>query len=99
MTTFQVLGKRVAMRGTDLVVMLMIAITPALHAQGYWQEITSPTTREVAEKFETPPRQYGAIHWAIWGGDLTQERITREFDALSKMGMYVVNLGPARGMP
>ena len=98
MTTFQVLGKRVAMRGTDLVVMLMIAITPALHAQAYWQEITSPTTREVAEKFETPPREYGAIHWAIWGGDLTQERITREFDALSKMGMYVVNLGPARGM-
>jgi hypothetical protein len=69
-----------------------------LLAQQPWQQITVPTTREVAANFLAPPREYGAIHWAIWGGPLTRERITSEFDALTKEGMYVVNFGPARGM-
>jgi hypothetical protein len=69
-----------------------------LLAQQPWQQITVPTTREVAANFLAPPREYGAIHWAIWGGPLTQERITTEFDALTKEGMYVANFGPARGM-
>jgi hypothetical protein len=44
------------------------------------------------------PREYGAIHWAIWGNELTQARIVQEFDQLVASGVYVVNLGPARGM-
>ncbi len=77
---------------------LTIALPMALIAQRSWQEITTPTIRDVAAHFRTPPREYGAIHWAIWGGQLTRERITRELDELSQLGMYVVNLGPARGM-
>jgi hypothetical protein len=77
---------------------LFIALPMALAAQQPWQQITNPSLSEVAANFKTPPREYGAIHWAIWGGDLTKERILREFDALDKTGMYVVNLGPARGM-
>jgi len=77
----------------------LLLIAPlTLSAQQPWQKITVPTTREVAANFPAPPREYGAIHWAIWGGPLTQERITSEFDALTKEGMYVVNFGPARGM-
>src|ERR1035437_9481277 len=49
-------------------------------------------------RFRTPPRQYGAIHWAIWGNELTQARIVSEFDQLVANGIYVVNLAPARGM-
>ena len=77
---------------------LMLLLPFTLFAQQPWQQITVPTTREVAANFLTPPREYGAIHWAIWGGPLTQQRITSEFDALTKEGMYVVNFGPARGM-
>ena len=67
-------------------------------AQRPWQEITFPSLGEVASHFRTPPREYGAIHWAIWGGELTRERIVREFDSLTRSGIYVVNFGPARGM-
>ena len=70
----------------------------ALAAQRPWQQITVPSVREAAAHFRTPPREYGAIHWAIWGDALTRERIVREFDALVANGIYVVNLGPARGM-
>jgi hypothetical protein len=77
---------------------LFLALPMAVAAQQPWQQMTTPATREVAANFQTPPREYGAIHWAIWGGPLTEERITTEFDALSQMGMYVVNFGPARGM-
>jgi hypothetical protein len=70
----------------------------ALPAQRPWQQITIPSVSEAAANFRTPPREYGAIHWAIWGDELTQERIVREFSQLADNGIYVVNLGPARGM-
>jgi len=69
-----------------------------LLAQRPWQQIVDSTVGEAAANFRTPPREYGAIHWAIWGDQLTQERIVREFDQLAANGIYVVNLGPARGM-
>lgn len=69
-----------------------------LPAQRPWQTITSPSVREAAANFTTPPREYGAMHWAIWGGELTKERIVREFDQLVANGVYVVNFGPAQRM-
>src|SRR5271157_4574493 len=69
-----------------------------LLAQRPWQQIVDSTVGEAAANFRTPPREYGAIHWAIWGDQLTQERIVREFDQLAANGIYVVNLGLARGM-
>ena len=70
----------------------------ALGAQRPWQQIAVPAVREAAANFRTPPREYGAIHWAIWGDELSQARIVREFDQLVARGIYVVNLAPARGM-
>ena len=69
-----------------------------LAAQQPWQKITVPSSGEVAAHFRTPPREYGAIHWALWGGELTREKIVRDWDALVASGIFVVNLGPARGM-
>jgi hypothetical protein len=77
---------------------LLPLLAAALLAQRPWQQITVPSLSEAAANFNTPPREYGAIHWAIWGGELTRERIVREFDTLVANNVYVVNFGPARGM-
>jgi hypothetical protein len=79
-------------------ILLLLVAPLVLMAQRPWQQITAPSVREAASNFRTPPREYGAIHWAIWGGELTRERIVREFDQLQANGVFVVNLGPARGM-
>ena len=76
----------------------LAACAAVLLAQRPWQQITVPSVSEAAASFRTPPREYGAIHWAIWGNELTQARIVQEFDQLAANGVYVVNLGPARGM-
>jgi len=76
----------------------LAACAAVLLAQRPWQRISVPSVSEAAANFRTPPREYGAIHWAIWGNELTQARIVQEFDQLVANGVYVVNLGPARGM-
>ena len=86
------------MRKTLLSIGMVALLPAAIQNARPWQDMTMPSLREVAQNFLTPPREYGAIHWAIWGGELTKERIVREFDTLSQLGIYVVNLGPARGM-
>ena len=83
---------------TVLRVFALAACAGALLAQHPWQQIAVPSVSEAAANFRTPPREYGAIHWAIWANELTQERIVREFDQLTANGIYVVNLAPARGM-
>jgi hypothetical protein len=77
---------------------LLFLVSFAAMAQRPWQQMTVPTVREAAADFRDPPREYGAIHWAIWGGALTRERIVQEFDSLVANGVFVVNFGPARGM-
>ncbi|MDP9170642.1 MAG: hypothetical protein M3N54_08500 [Acidobacteriota bacterium] len=69
-----------------------------LLAQRPWQQLTLPSVREAAANFKTPPREYGAIHWALWGGELTKERIVSEFDQLVANGVYIVNFGPSQKM-
>jgi hypothetical protein len=78
--------------------LLFPLLAVALLAQRPWQQITVPSVRDAAANFKTPPREYGAIHWAIWGGELTKERIVSEFDALAANGVYVVNFGPSQHM-
>jgi len=79
---------------TKLRILVPLLLPLVLGAQRPWQEITVPSVREAAGNFRTPPREYGAIHWAIWGGELTQARIVQEFDQLVANGIYVVNLPP-----
>ena len=77
---------------------ILLLVSLAAMAQRPWQQMTAPTVSEAAANFRFPPREYGAIHWAIWGGELTRERIVQEFDSLYANGVYVINFGPARGM-
>ena len=79
-------------------ILALVACVAGLRAQRPWQQIAVPSVSEAAARFRTPPREYGAIHWAIWGGELTQARIVQEFDQLVANGIYVVNLAPARAM-
>ena len=85
-------------RNTKSRFLIPLLLPLALAAQRPWQQITVPAVREAAANFRTPPREYGAIHWAIWGDELSQARIVREFDQLVASGIYVVNLAPARDM-
>jgi len=67
------------------------------HAQG-WREIAVPTVAEAAAAFPAPPREYGAIHWAIWGGQQTKEHILSEIERLYANGTYVIMLNASRGL-
>jgi hypothetical protein len=71
----------------------------ALMAQRPWQQITVPSAGEAASNFNTPPREYGTICWAMWRGDLTQARIVSELDQCQANGVFVASFGPSRGMP
>ena len=83
---------------TAIKILLLPILAAALLAQRPWQQITVPSVGDAAANFKTPPREYGAIHWAIWGGELTKERIVSEFDSLAANGVYIVNFGPSQHM-
>ena len=52
-----------------------------------------PTVAEAAASFPNPPTAYGAIHWAIWGGLQTKERIITNIDMIGANGggVYMIN--------
>jgi hypothetical protein len=55
----------------------------------------SPCRRsaEAAASFAQPPMEYGAIHWAIWGGPQTKERIIADIERIHANGggVYMIN--------
>jgi hypothetical protein len=65
-----------------------------------WQQVTVPSTREVAANFKAPPREYGAIQpFQSWNGTDPAEvraRISRDLDRLSANGVFIINLSPGR---
>jgi hypothetical protein len=63
-----------------------------------WREITVPTVAQAAAAFPAPPREYGAIHWAIWGGPQTREGILAQIEQLHANGAYVIMLNASRGL-
>jgi hypothetical protein len=65
-----------------------------------WQEITVPSTSEVAANLKAPPREYGAIAaFTSWNGadpaDV-RRRIVADLDRMSANGMFLINLSPGR---
>ena len=44
-----------------LKIAILAVVAAPVQAQRPWQEITVPGLRDVAAKFQTPPREYGAI--------------------------------------
>ena len=63
---------------------LLACLSLPLHAAQPYREITMPTVAEAAASFAQPPREYGAIHWAIWGGPQTKERIIADIDKIAR---------------
>ena len=68
---------------------LFACFPAAANAGQQWQEITLPTVAEAAKSFANPPREYGAIHWAIWGGQQTKERILTDIERVNASGAGV----------
>jgi hypothetical protein len=57
-----------------------------------------PTVAEAAASFAQPPMEYGAIHWAIWGGPQTKERIIADIDGIYANGGGVYMINNSRGV-
>ena len=68
-----------------------------------WQQVTVPSTSEVAANFKSPPHEYGAISaFTGWGGpdpEALKKRITTDLDRMSANGMFLFNLSSGRKSP
>jgi hypothetical protein len=75
-------------------IVVQALVAPALHAAAPWQEISVPTVAEAAASFSNPPKEHGAIHWAL-GFPPTRERILADIAAVSANGGggYMMNSG------
>jgi len=82
---------------------LLSLLAAASPAQRPWQQITSPSVREVAASFKTPPHEYGVIQpFTSWNGPDAKERMARivqDLDRLAAAGVFIVNVSPGRGEP
>ncbi len=63
------------------------------HAAQPWQEVTMPTVAEAAAAFPKPPMEYRAVNWAIWGGQLTRDKILADIEHVyaNGGGVYMIN--------
>ena len=78
---------------------LLACLSLQLRAAQPWREITVPTVAEAAAAFPKPPKEYGAIHWAIWGGQLSKERILADIERIDANGggVYMINNSGGHG--
>ncbi|MCX6238010.1 MAG: glycosyl hydrolase [Bacteroidia bacterium] len=77
----------------------ILSLLPSLVvAQNSWRQVTVPSVREAAASFATPPSEYGAIHWAIWGGQQTRERIVADIEQIYANGGRVYMINNSRGL-
>jgi hypothetical protein len=74
------------------------ADSPAPGAVPAWQTITLPTVADEAAAFPTPPREYGTIHWAIWGGLQTKEKVLADIEHIYANGVFVVMIDNSGGL-
>jgi hypothetical protein len=77
---------------------ILVLLPSSLVAQSPWQQVTVPSVREAAASFATPPSEYGAIHWAIWGGQQTKERIVADIEQIHANGGGVYMINNSRGL-
>jgi hypothetical protein len=78
---------------------LALLLFPSLvMAQSTWRQVNIPSVSEVAVSFVTPPAIYGPIHWAIWGGQQTKEKIVSDIKQVYANGGTVYMLNNSRGL-
>jgi hypothetical protein len=73
---------------------LLACLSLPLAAAQPWQEISMPTVAGAAASFADPPKEYGAIHWAL-GWPPNKERILSDIEMVSSNGGggYMINSG------
>lgn len=77
---------------------LLLTLPTLVRAQIPWRQVTLPSVREAAASFAKPPGEYGAIHWAIWGGQQTKERIVADIEHIYANGGRVYMINNSRGL-
>src|SRR5476649_1467073 len=77
---------------------LLFSLSLPLHAAQTWREITVPTVAEAATLFAQPQKEYSAIHWAIWGGQQSKERIVSDIEKIYQSGGGVYMINNSRGV-
>jgi len=81
-----------------LKVFLLLMCPSLIYGQSQWQQVTVPSVHEAAASFVKPPSEYGAIHWAIWGGQQTKEKIIAEIKQIHANGGSVYMINNSRGL-
>ena len=91
------------MKKVVIALAILSLLAAVLQAQRPWQQVTVPSSREVAANFKAPPHEYGAIQpFLSWNGPDANERRTRivqDLDRLAASGVFVINHSPGRGEP
>ncbi len=77
---------------------ILVFLPSSVRAQSSWRQISVPSVREAAASFAKPPREYGAIHWAIWGGQQSKERIQADIERIDANGGGVYMINNSRGL-
>jgi hypothetical protein len=85
-------------RVRSLQIVLLACLSLPLHAAQPWREVTVPTVAEAATSFAQPPKEYSAIHWAIWGGPQTKARILATIEQVYTNGGGVYMINNSRGV-
>ena len=77
---------------------ILVFLPTSAAAQSSWRQVSVPSVREAAASFAKPPREYGAIHWAIWGGQQSKERIQADIERIDANGGGVYMINNSRGL-
>ena len=77
---------------------ILLMLSTSVGAQNLWQQVTVPSVREAASSFAKPPSAYGAIHWAIWGGQQSKEKIVKDIEQIHANGGTVYMINNSRGL-
>jgi hypothetical protein len=85
------------MKNSSQLVLLVCFALPIYAAQP-WREVTVPTVAGAAATFARPPMEYRAIHWAIWGGRQSKERILADIERIHANGGGVYMINNSRGV-
>ena len=76
---------------------LAAALLPAEDTRP-WQQITIPTCREAARRFQDPPPEYALTLWWWWNGPMTESDITRDLRDIQAHGVRSVLLWAYYGL-
>jgi hypothetical protein len=85
-------------RASQLFIVFFLVISSLSAAQSSWQQVTVPSVKEAAANFVKPPAEYGAIHWAIWGGQQSKEKIVKDIEQIHANGGTVYMINNSRGL-